>query len=184
MSIAYIQNSLDFESELPSPFAKALNTVAASLTTADVSSLKLLLISDNIFKKNVLDKCSNGADILIQLVHSGYLSRKSLTFLSDMLIEIHRKDLAKDLQKIQHMEDNNFLTENKAPCVKPNLKQPMEQEEWSSLNCKTKTSETSLELWEDEYEMKSSQESISDEEKLQKYCLQNQNSEELLKMDM
>lgn len=139
-----------------SPYTRTLKNIATNLTPEDLSSIKLILQSENWFKKKTLDELKNPQELLRVLQGRSLLSREDHTFLSTLLKEIHRKDLAKMLQN-----DGSDLCQDGGP-----KKTAPEEDTGGSQPL----SQMSI---DDEYDdddnevIMSSQSSLSDEEKLQ-----------------
>lgn len=82
-----------------SPYTRTLKNIAICLTQEDFSSIKLILQSENLFKKKTLDELKNPQELIRLLQGRSLISTEDLGFLSTLLKEIHRKDLAKMLQR-------------------------------------------------------------------------------------
>lgn len=139
-----------------SPYTKWLKKIASNLTSEDLSSMKLILQSENWFKKKTLDELKNPQELIRVLQGRSLISRENLGFLSTLLEEIHRKDLAKMLQSDGSDLCQDGVPQKNAPTEDTGGSQPLSQmsvdEDFDS---------------DDNEVIMSSQSSISDEEKLQ-----------------
>lgn len=82
-----------------SPYTRTLKNIASHLTLEDLSSIKLILQTENWFKKKTLDELKNPQELIRLLQGRSLISTEDSHFLSTLLKEIHRKDLAKMLQR-------------------------------------------------------------------------------------
>lgn len=138
-----------------SPYTRTLKTIASNLTPEDLSSIKLILQSENWFKKKTLDELKNPQELLRVLQGRGLISKGKQSFLSTLLTEIHRKDLAKMLQSdASDLSPDGDFTKT-APEENTGGSQPLSQ--------------MSVDEYDDDDNevIMSSQSSLSDEEKLQ-----------------
>lgn len=140
-----------------SPYTRTLKTIATNITEEDLSSIKLILQAENWFKKKTLDDLKNPQELLRVLQGRGLISKGNQSFLSTLLTEIHRKDLAKMLQSDGSGSD---LTPD-GDCTKT---APEENTGGSQP-----LSQMSVDEYDDDDNevIMSSQSSLSDEEKLQ-----------------
>lgn len=140
-----------------SPYTRTLKTIATNITEEDLSSIKLILQAENWFKKKTLDDLKNPQELLRVLQGRGLISKGNQSFLSTLLTEIHRKDLAKMLQSdgsgSDLSPDGDCL--KTAPEENTGGSQPLSQ--------------MSVDEYDDDDNevIMSSQSSLSDEEKLQ-----------------
>lgn len=138
-----------------SPYTRTLKTISTNLTEEDLSSIKLILQSENWFKKKTLDELKNPQELLRVLQGRGLISKGNQSFLSTLLTEIHRKDLAKMLQS-----DGSDL------CLDGDPKKTAREEDTGGSQ---PLSQMSVDEYDDDDNevIMSSQSSLSDEEKLQ-----------------
>ncbi|XP_061182127.1 uncharacterized protein LOC133190484 [Saccostrea echinata] len=127
-----------------SPFSRSLKMISQQLTVEDFSTLKLILQSENLLKKQTLDNLKNPQELLRVLLGRHLVSQENTSLLESHLKEIGRIDLAKLLPSIELCQDGD-------ECL------PDE-------NSNSQNSQMSID--EDDDEIMSSQSSISDEEKL------------------
>lgn len=140
----------EFKSPGPSisPFTRRLKYIALNLTNDDFSTLKLVVQSDDILKKQVLDELKNPQDLLRILQGRSLIHRGNTQLLFCLLEEIGRKDLAKLL-------------------VEPDICSDGVEESPTVPEDNTCTSsQMSVDDIDDDEIIMSSQGSISDEEKL------------------
>lgn len=139
-----------------SPYTRTLKNIASHLTLEDLSSIKLILQTENWFKKKTLDELKNPQELIRLLQGRSLISTEDSHFLSTLLKEIHRKDLAKMLQS-----DVSDLCRDGDPKMKT---APEEDTAGSQPLSQMSVDECD----EDDNEViMSSQSSLSDEEKLQ-----------------
>lgn len=139
-----------------SPYTRTLKNIASHLTLEDLSSIKLILQSENWFKKKTLDELKNPQELIRLLQGRSLISNEDLGFLSTLLKEIHRKDLAKMLQSdMSDLCGDGDPKMKTAPGEDTGGSQPLSQMSVDEYD-------------EDDNEViMSSQSSLSDEEKLQ-----------------
>ena len=134
-----------------SSYSKNLKNVASHITSENLSAMKLIMQSEGYLKKQTLDDLKNPHEFLRVLLGRSLISNKDTSFLSFLLKEINRNDLVK-------------ILENDDLCLdgpEPPPKNPPED-----------TSPPLSQMSVDDYDecdddIMSSQNSISDEEKLQ-----------------
>lgn len=138
-----------------SPYTRTLKNIAIHLTQEEFSSIKLILQSENWFKKKTLDELKNPQELIRLLQGRSLISTEDLGFLSTLLKEIHRKDLAKMLQS-----NGSDL------CQDGDLKKTAREEDTGGSQ---PLSQMSVDEYDDDDNevIMSSQSSLSDEEKLQ-----------------
>lgn len=139
-----------------SPYTRTLKNIASHLTLEDLSSIKLILQTENWFKKKTLDELKNPQELIRLLQGRSLISTEDSHFLSTLLKEIHRKDLAKMLQSdVSDLCRDGDPKMKTAPEEDTGGSQPLSQ--MSVDECDEDDNEVIM----------SSQSSLSDEEKLQ-----------------
>ncbi|XP_062617888.1 uncharacterized protein LOC134279497 [Saccostrea cucullata] len=134
-------------SSILSPFSKSLKSISQQLTSDDFSTLKLILQSENLLKKQTLDNLKNPQELLRVLLGRHLVSQENTSLLESHLKEIGRSDLAKLLPSAELCQDGNECLQD-GYSNSQNSQMSIDDEE------------------EDDDEIMLSQNSLSDEEKL------------------
>ena len=155
-------------------FGKVLVQVSRQITTEELSNLKLFTLANKNIRRSDFDKLKNPGDFLSWLLSRNYCSEKNTDFLEELLCDIGRKDLAKIIHKATELASSSL--ESDGPQTDgPQTDGPETDGPRADGDPSGESAGASLEsimsidvtLERDEEPMQSSQNSISDDEKLQ-----------------